>query len=574
MLRPVGTGLSPGDRVGPYLVLFLLGKGGMGEVWAAARRQAGLGFTRLIALKILTGEDVDENDALMFYDEAKAAAALDHAAIVPTVDLGRDRNTLYIAMDLVRGPSLTALLQRLVIDGDVLSPAVVAHIGIQIARALDYAYTRAHHQGRRLRLIHRDVSPHNVLLDVNGAVRLSDFGVARTAIQDHKSRVGTIRGKPSYMAPEQVAGGNLDARTDVFALGIVLYESASLRRLFGRKTPSQSMDAVVRYVPRPLTELVEGFPKRLSAVIAQALEKRPEDRFASSGEFAEALEEQARDLPEIATAASSLVEIIETHFEPEAFDVDAKAQEGFEAARRREPSLRDLVSMAPAMDRSLTHVWPSAPAPDPLDPEVIEALRTQLKPRLERMASMDTRLSFSSYSGTSPRQRRSDAIAATAIGLAGLVTAGVVGFVVTRPEGSVEPPVEPLIPAARVASEPAAEPVAAQSAVPIATPLSQPSPAPKTTPAPTAVEPKRRARPKRARPVARKQKAAKAETGTPIREDATYEEVHALLKRVKALDPERGRAMLATFLEAGQGNVATLNRLRGEARAFLRRHEP
>src|SRR5262249_38652848 len=140
----------------------------------------------------------------MFFDEAKAASSLQHAAIVPTVDLGRDGEVLFIAMDLVRGPSLTALLQRLVINKRTMSPAIVAYIGTQLATALDYAHERATFEGKKLKLIHRDVSPHNVLLDLAGNVRLTDFGVARTAIQEHESHVGTVRGKPSYMAPEQV----------------------------------------------------------------------------------------------------------------------------------------------------------------------------------------------------------------------------------------------------------------------------------------------------------------------------------------------------------------------------------
>src|SRR5262245_32950498 len=158
----------------------------MGEVWAASREESQFGFQKLIALKVLLDKEKDSNAAVMFFDEAKAASALQHHAIVPTVDLGRDGDVFYLAMEMVRGPSLTALLQRLVINKRRMTPAMVAHIGVNIASALDYAQTRATLEGRPLKLIHRDVSPHNVLLDLNSSVRLTDFGVARTAIQDHK----------------------------------------------------------------------------------------------------------------------------------------------------------------------------------------------------------------------------------------------------------------------------------------------------------------------------------------------------------------------------------------------------
>ena len=215
--------LDIGAHVGRYQLLFRLGKGGMGEVWAARRpHEAALGFRKVVALKVLRQRELNANAVLMFLDEAKAASVLQHPAIVPTVDLGRDEGLLYIAMELVQGPSLTALLQRMVIDRGTVPPALVAHIGARLSSALDYAHTRAQYHGQLLRLVHRDVSPHNVLLDVHsGEIRLTDFGVARTSIQDHESKVGTIRGKPSYMAPEQVVGGDIDHRTDLFALGIV-----------------------------------------------------------------------------------------------------------------------------------------------------------------------------------------------------------------------------------------------------------------------------------------------------------------------------------------------------------------
>lgn len=409
-----GHELTPGMLVGRYQLLFRLGKGGMGEVWAAAQNVSELAFQKLIALKLLRTEELTSNAAIMFLDEARAASALEHQAIVPTVDLGRDGDILFLAMDMVRGPSLTALLQKLVLNKSSMSPAIVAYIGAQLASALDYAHERASWEGKKLELIHRDVSPHNVLLDLNGVVRLTDFGVARTTIQNHESHVGTVRGKPSYMAPEQVVGGNIDARTDLFSLGIVLYESSSLKRLFGRSNPVKSMDAVLKHRPRPLPELVPGFPEALWAIIEKALEKEPARRYQRAADLASALTEVSRTLPGAPSAARDLAQLIKLTFSDDAFEIDGRIHEALVATSAPSlpaavPSL-DEVRVGPAIGRGRTDpstrrmrarasapagevgpsaeetyvtgasarvAWPSAPDADPLSPEALEEARTR-----------------------------------------------------------------------------------------------------------------------------------------------------------------------------------------------------
>ena len=271
----------------------------------------------------------------------------------------------------------------------------MAHVGDRIASALDYAYERASVDGTKLRLVHRDISPHNVLLDTAGTVRLSDFGVARTAVQDHKSRYGTVRGKPSYMAPEQVLSLKIDARTDVFALGILLYESACVKRLFGRGNPIDSMKAVTQDTPKPLTQRIPGFPADLWGVIEKALQKDPNDRWQSAAEFSSALAEVARALPGSVTVNRDLGELIDELFEPGSFDADAKAQQalsaleqtvGQQAATHTEegtepggdptaPGEDDVEHTLPAAfsEKLQTDIgWgPGRFNPDPLDPDAI-----------------------------------------------------------------------------------------------------------------------------------------------------------------------------------------------------------
>jgi serine/threonine-protein kinase len=271
--------ISSGASVGPYTLLNPIGEGGMGQVWAASKG------AEVFALKLLIGEDFTSEKAELFFDEAKAASALAHDAIVKTHDFGRAGTIHYLAMEMVPGPTLKELLDGRRAEAAPISPLVIAYIGMRLASALHYAHAGAVLDGKRLELVHRDVSPHNVLIDPEGRIFLTDFGVARTAIQAHQTTAGTVRGKPSYMAPEQVVGDPVDPRTDVFALGSVLYEAATLRRLFSGKRPADRMKAVLTKVPRPLTEMVPDFPNALWKLIGRALEKRPEQRFASAADL-------------------------------------------------------------------------------------------------------------------------------------------------------------------------------------------------------------------------------------------------------------------------------------------------
>ncbi len=455
--------LSSGNRVGPYTLLFRLGKGGMGEVWCASASRSNSGamgdFQKLVALKLLRDAEAGSNSTLMFFDEARTAAALQHASIVPTLDLGQAFETYYLAMEMVRGPSLTALLQRLALEKMVTPPAVVAYIGERLASALDYAYARAEVQGQKLRLVHRDVSPHNVLLDQSGNVILSDFGVARTAVQDHLSRVGTVRGKPSYMAPEQVNGGEIDGRTDIFALGTVLYEAACVKRLFGRGKPMASMRAVLEHDPEPLAEKVPGFPPELAAVIHRALEKRPEDRFQNASELLTALADCSRRLPGAATVQRDLAELIGRLFPGAAFDVEGRAREALsfiaETTRTDAMAEAELAASTVIADRPVAPMaWPMASHPDPLAPEALEEA-AQERTRFEHMQTVPAATGrTASQAGAIPPvgPRLTTTFLASALVAAALGLGGLVWMASQRTPTPVELPVQPA--SARLAESP------------------------------------------------------------------------------------------------------------------------
>jgi eukaryotic-like serine/threonine-protein kinase len=288
----------------------------MGEVWSAVKDDA----SQPIALKLVQGEGGSQR-LEMFADEGRAALSLRHPHIIRTFELGQERDVGWISMELVAGPAMSVLLQASLKAKRPVPPALVAYVGRAVASALHYAHVEARHEGRPLRLIHRDVTPHNILLDTRGRVLLTDFGVARTEIQQHRTSTGVIRGKPAYMSPEQASEAPIDHRSDLFSLGIVLYEMAGLRRLFGRGSMMASLQAVTTFQPAPLHVLVPGFPQALSKVIARMLEKDREQRTSSAQEIADNLRAIERSFASKTDPAEQLATFIASAFPNDAFDL-------------------------------------------------------------------------------------------------------------------------------------------------------------------------------------------------------------------------------------------------------------
>lgn len=262
----------------------------MAEVFLA-ERQGAQGFARTVAIKTILANGAEEESVRLFLDEARVAAAVEHGAIVQTFDLGYENDTLFIAMEYVAGPTLSRLVRDLKKKhGRLLDPAIVAYIGARVASALDYAHRRATGpDGTPLHLVHRDISPQNILLTRSGLVKLSDFGVARASIQTHKTKTGQVRGKAAYMAPEQVRAKQLDGRTDIFALGLVLFEALTAKRVFHRKGDIQSMRAVLSDPVPSVLHFNPDCPPELDATILRCVEKDPNKRFQNAGEMEQAL---------------------------------------------------------------------------------------------------------------------------------------------------------------------------------------------------------------------------------------------------------------------------------------------
>ena len=287
------TGPAP-KSIGRYQIIDRLAVGGMAELFKATL-QGDHGFEKLVAIKkILPHLAVDRSFVEMFIDEARITAQLDHSHIVQVYELGTDADTPYIAMQFVDGLDVLALLRECARVQIRLPPDLCALIARDVLDALDYAHNAVAVDGRALGIVHRDISPGNVLLSWRGDVKLTDFGIARAAERRHKTEAGTLKGKYGYMSPEQVSGGEIDPRADLFSVGILLAEMVMARRLF---TSTNDLDILLMVRDARLDRLhkyASEFPVELRVLTVRALQRRPEDRWQSAAQFRDALDEWIR----------------------------------------------------------------------------------------------------------------------------------------------------------------------------------------------------------------------------------------------------------------------------------------
>ncbi|HEY6880346.1 MAG TPA: serine/threonine-protein kinase, partial [Polyangiales bacterium] len=262
----------------PYQIERRLAAGGMAEVFVA-KRMGPHGFEKRVALKRILPQFAIEHDFVhMFIDEARLAARLSHANIVQVFDFGQSEGTFFIAMELIDGSNVNQLLRAVAQRDEVVPLDVALHIVQEAASALAYAHALRDDFGEPLRLVHRDVSPANLLLTRDGHVKLSDFGIARAASLEARTQTGQLRGKLGYMSPEQVLGKELDGRSDVFTLTTILTEMLIAEPLFGK---GQDLDVLMRIRDVDLGVLESTrrrVPADLRALIERGLARRPEER--------------------------------------------------------------------------------------------------------------------------------------------------------------------------------------------------------------------------------------------------------------------------------------------------------
>jgi eukaryotic-like serine/threonine-protein kinase len=277
-------------QFGKYRIIAHLATGGMADIFLAAQTSLG-GFEKLMVIKrILSHLAREERFIEMFLDEARIAAVLNHPNVVQIFDLGRIENQYFIAMEYLPGESLAMVVKTCRNRGEPLAPELSAGIIMQAAEGLQHAHTMTGKDGKPLGIVHRDISPQNIFVLYDGGVKVVDFGIARAAsLRTTQTRTGTLKGKYSYMSPEQILGGDLDGRSDVFSLGIVLWECLTGRKLFRHESDLKLLQSITdEDAPSPLS-INPNLPPVIVEITMKALARNRDQRYQSAADLRSAL---------------------------------------------------------------------------------------------------------------------------------------------------------------------------------------------------------------------------------------------------------------------------------------------
>jgi tRNA A-37 threonylcarbamoyl transferase component Bud32 len=314
-MEPRGEPVGPGAGVdyGQYLLLDRIATGGMAEVFRAKRKGVE-GFEKIVAVKrILPHLSHNKEFIEMFIDEAKMVAGLSHPNIVQIFELGKIEDTYFIAMEYVDGKDLRTILAEVREKGIVPDVDLAALVTSKVGSALEYAHRQCDAEGRELRIVHRDVSPQNILISREGEVKLVDFGIAKAAIKAHHTDSGSLRGKLMYMSPEQAWGRPIDNRSDIFSLGVVLFEMLTGRNLFVGDSEMSILERVRQANVLPPSTLNPAVPIELEAVVTRALRREPAERYQDASEMLVHLDTYLRRRPAVGSA--DLARFLKSHFE-------------------------------------------------------------------------------------------------------------------------------------------------------------------------------------------------------------------------------------------------------------------
>ena len=287
-------------QAGRYKVLTLLTQGGMASIHLARTQGEPEGDRFVVAKALLSAMTDKRRFREMFEDEARISAMFDHPNIVRTLDVAGNKSDQTIIMEFLAGESLAYLVRTAFKRGQPLPPTLVALVGAQVCAGLDHAHRLRAQDGRHLNIIHRDVSPQNIIVLFSGLVKLVDFGIAQAMNRKHETRTGVRKGKVCYMSPEQAVGANLDPRSDLFSLGTVLWEVLTCKRLFKRKRELDSLRAIADCEVPAVSDLVDEVPEAIESVVMRALNKDPAARYSSAGHMATALRNAMRRMGRLA----------------------------------------------------------------------------------------------------------------------------------------------------------------------------------------------------------------------------------------------------------------------------------
>jgi serine/threonine-protein kinase len=284
------------EKLDRFELIAEIASGGMATVFLARLGGVG-GFQRLYAIKRLHPHLATDGEFIqMFLDEARLAARIHHPNVVPILEIGMTSSGYYLVMEYIEGDTAARLFARSAMAGRRVPTNVGIRIVLDVLGGLHAAHEQKDDDGKPLEIVHRDVSPQNILVGVDGIARITDFGVARAATRLSTTRSGQLKGKLAYMAPEQARAGSIDRRADVFAMGICLWETLACKRLFKGEGEAETLHRVL-YEPIPqLRSVLPTVPSALNDVCMKALDRDPAKRFATAAEFADALERAAVSL--------------------------------------------------------------------------------------------------------------------------------------------------------------------------------------------------------------------------------------------------------------------------------------
>lgn len=280
-----------------YDLVKKLATGGMAEIYLA--KQSGLeGFEKVVVVKRILGNLAQDDEFVsMFLDEARIAAKLSHPNIVQIYDLGKADDTYYIAMEYVSGRNIQNIIAKHYERDGYIPVEHVCRIIAGVCDGLYYAHSRKDYDGRPLNIIHRDISPQNILVSFAGGVKVVDFGIAKASTQIAQTRAGVLKGKYAYMSPEQVRGAKIDHRSDIFAVGLVFYEMLTGVRAFERDSSLKTLKAIAQEKPVNPRDMKPDLPEEVVRLLSKALEKNPDKRYRTAQEMQLALEDYLESSP-------------------------------------------------------------------------------------------------------------------------------------------------------------------------------------------------------------------------------------------------------------------------------------
>lgn len=371
---PVRVQVAAGQRFGQYMLLEKIGVGGMAEVWKA-RSQGVEGFQKTVAIKRILPHLTDSADFVtMFVDEAKLAAQLNHDNIIQIFDLGKIGDDYYMAMEYVEGENLRAILNKARDRGEPIPAAIALQISVRLAGALGYAHRKRDFEGQELGLVHRDVSPQNVLVSYEGNVKLCDFGIVKAVARTGHTQMGALKGKLQYMSPEQAWGRPVDQRSDLFAVGVLLFEMLTGRRLFTGDSEMQLLEAVRDCRVQAPSEANPEIPVAVDVVVAKALSREPMDRYQTADELILALQgllARLRPEPALRDVVAYMRALFRGGADPELPQFLPEPEPAFGFVP---PLVAAASFQAPSPEPPTTKVAPpmreATPAPAPVEPQV------------------------------------------------------------------------------------------------------------------------------------------------------------------------------------------------------------